>query len=139
MIWWEIWFACGDTSENYTLNLNLQNTNNQDITKIKFVYVNNGDIPSDWILELYFWDPVNGWIKLSSNYLGGYLRNNWYKLRIEKNGTNYIDYSLSRTHRGVIEFKTGQKLSEPFTNFARVEWVSTTAYDPKVCPIIKYI
>ena len=135
MIWWEIWFACGDTSENYTLNLNLQNTNNQDISKIKFVYVNNGELPSDWILELYFWDPVNGWTKLSSNYLGGYLRNNWYKLRIEKNGTNYIDYSISRTHRGVIEFKTGQKLSEPFTNFARVKWLSTGSSDPKVCPL----
>jgi len=134
MIWWEIWFACGDTSENYSFNLNLQNTNNQDIAKIKFDYVKNGSIPSDWVLELYFWDPVNGWTRLSSNYLGGYLRNNWYKLRIEKNGTSFIDYSLSRTNRGVIDFKTGQKLSAPFSNFARVEWVSTTP-DPKVCPM----
>jgi uncharacterized repeat protein (TIGR01451 family) len=135
MIWWEIWFACGDTSEEYSFYLNLQNSNSQDIAKMKFDYVNNGSKPSDWVLELYFWDPVNGWTRLSSNYLGGYLRNNWYKLRIEKNGTNYIDYSLSRTNRGVIDFKTGQKLSAPFSNFARVKWDSPTIPDPKVCPM----
>jgi uncharacterized repeat protein (TIGR01451 family) len=135
MTWWEIWFACGDTSENYSFNLNLQNTNNQDISKIKFQYIKNGSIPSDWVLELYYWDPVNNWTRLSSNYLGGYLRNNWYKLRIEKNGTSYIDYSLSRTNRGIIDFKTGQKLSAPFSNFARVEWVSTMTPDPKICPM----
>ena len=135
MIWWEIWFACGDTSENYSFNLDLQNIYNQDIAKIKFEYVNNGSKPSDWVLELYFWDPVNGWTQLSSSYPGGYLRNNWYKLRIEKNGTNLIDYSLSRTNRGIIDFKTGQKLSASFSNFARVKWESTTIPDPKVCPI----
>ncbi len=132
--WWEIWFACGDTSENYSFNLNLQNSNYQDITKIKFEYVKNGSMPSDWVLELHYWDPVSGWNKISSNFLGGYLRNTWYKLRIEKNGTNYIDYSLGRINRGVIEFKTGQRLSVPFLDFARVEWVSTTP-DPKVCPM----
>lgn len=135
MIWWEIWFACGDTSENYSFNLNLQNINSQDIAKIKFEYVNNGSKPSDWLLELYFWDPVNGWTQLRSNYLDGYLRNNWYKLRIEKNGTNLIDYTLSRANRGIIDFKTGQKLSASFSNFARVKWESTTIPDPKVCPI----
>ena len=135
LIWWEIWFACGDTSEEYDFYLNLQNTNDQDIAKIKFDYVNNGSKPSDWLLELYFWDPANGWINLSSNYLGGYLRNDWYKLRIEKNGTNFIDYSLSKTNRGLIDFKTGQKLGTPFSNFARVKWASTTIPDPKVCPM----
>jgi len=132
--WWEIWFACGDTSENYSFNLNLQNSNYQDISKIKFVYVKNGSLPSDWLLELYYWDPVSGWNRLMSNYLGGYLRNNWYKIRIEKNGTNFIDYALSRTNRGIIEFQTGQKLSAPFLDFERVEWISPNP-DPKVCPM----
>ena len=134
MTYWEIWFACGDTSENYSFNLNLQDINGQDITKMKFEYVNNGSKPSDWLLELYFWDPTNGWVRLNSNYLGGYLRNNWYKLRIEKNGTNFIDYSLSRINRGIIDFKTGQKLSTPFSSFARVKMESTMS-DPKVCPM----
>ncbi|MDH7507750.1 MAG: hypothetical protein QHH15_08220, partial [Candidatus Thermoplasmatota archaeon] len=54
---------------------------------------------------------------------------------IEKNGTNYVDYFLSRTGRGVVDFKTGQKLSGSFSDFAKVKWESTTIPDPKVCPI----
>ncbi|MDH7507138.1 MAG: choice-of-anchor L domain-containing protein, partial [Candidatus Thermoplasmatota archaeon] len=72
LVWWEIWFACGDTSEEYSFNLHLQDKYGQDIAKLKFDYVNNGSKPSDWVLELFFWDPANGWVRLSSNYLGGY-------------------------------------------------------------------
>ncbi len=135
MGWWEIWFACGDTSEEYNLSLDLQNDNNQDIAKIKFDYVNNGTKPMDWVMELYYYDPTDGWSRLNSYYTDGYLHNNWYKLRIEKNGTSYIDYKLSMTDFGVIDSVTGGQLSVSFSNFERAKWSSNTNLDPAVCPI----
>lgn len=133
MIWWEIWFACGDTSEKYDLYLSLQNGNNQDIAKIKFNYVKKGIKPLDWVLELYYYDPTNGWCRLNTPYYNGYLRNNWYKLRIEKNGTSLIDYTLSMTDIGVVDNKTGGQLGVSFSDFKKVKWSSTTSPDPAVC------
>jgi uncharacterized repeat protein (TIGR01451 family) len=135
MKWWEIWFSCGDTSEEYDLYLDLQNNNEQDIAKIRFDYVKAGSKPQDWFLELYFYDPVNGWIRLNSFYFGGYLRNNWYKLRIEKNGTSSIYYTLSMNDIGVVDNQTGGQLSVSFSDFERVKWSSTTNPDSVVCPM----
>jgi hypothetical protein len=133
--WWEIWFECGDTSEEYDLYISLQNDIGQDIAKIKFVYVNNGTKPMDWILELYYYDPVSGWNRLNSYYAGGFLRNNWYKFRIEKNVSGIIEYTLSMNDVGVVDFKTGGQLGVSFSDFGRVEWSSTTNPDPAVCPM----
>ena len=135
MSWWEIWFACGDGSEEYDLYLNLQNDFGQDIAKIKIDYVNEGNKPMDWVIELYYYDPTNGWSRLNSVYSDGYLRNNWYKLRIEKNGASNISYILSINGIGVIDNQTGGQLGTPFSDFKRVEWSSTTTPDPAVCPM----
>jgi len=135
MIWWEIWFACGDTSEEYELYLDLQNDSGQDIAKIKLDYVNAGSKPMDWLLELYYYDPVNGWIRLNSPYGYGHLQNNWYKLRIERNGTSFIDYTLSMTGIGIVDYATGGQLGTSFSDFEKVEWSSTTNPDPAVCPM----
>lgn len=134
-IWWELWFACGDTSEDYDLYFILQNNNGQEIAKICLKYVNNGEKPMNWLLELFFWDPIKGWTRLNSDLNGGYLRNDWYKLRIERNGTSNIDYTLGRHNLNVIDFKTGGQLDAPLTNLKRVEWMSTTNPDPVVCPM----
>jgi len=134
MKWWEIWFACGNTSEASDLYLDFKNNNGNDIAKIKFEYVHMGtELPMDWVLELYYWSPTNGWIRLNSDYSGGYLFNSWYKLRIEKNGLSYINYSLYRNNKGLVDFKTDGQLSAPFSNFARVEWYNTK--NPVVCPM----
>lgn len=136
MVWWEIWFACGDACEEYDLNLNLKNDLGLDIAKIKFQYVHEGtDLPTDWLLELYYWDPYSDWCQLSSDLEGGYLRNCWYQLRIEKNGANYIDYSLNRSGVGMVDFATGAKLGPAFENFAQVEWSSLKDPDPIICPM----
>jgi len=131
--WWEIWFACGDVSEAYDLSLNFKNSNGQDIAKIKLNYFNNGSKPLDWVLQLCYFDPVNGWTCLESDYPGGYLRNSWYKIRIEKNGTSSINYILSRSWRGVVDSATGGQLSAPFSNLKQLEW--STTKEPAVCPM----
>ena len=135
MIWWEIWFACGDTSEDYELYLNLKNEYDQDIAKIRLDYINKSSKPMNWTLELFYWSPTNGWNRLASDFKGGYLGNSWYKLRIEKNGESYINYSLSRPIRENVDFATAGQLAAPFSNFARAEWISTTNPDPAVCPM----
>jgi len=89
----------------------------------------------DWVLELYYYDSVDGWCRLNTPYYEGYLRNNWYKLRIEKNGTSYIDYKLSMTDIGVVDSETGGQLGISFSDFGQVKWISTTDPDPAVCPM----
>jgi len=135
MKWWEIWFACGNASEASDLYLNFKNTSGQDIAKIKFEYAHMGtQLPMDWILGLYYWSPTtNGWVRLNSDYSNGYLLNSWYKIRIEKNGPTHINYSLYRNGIGLVDFKTDGQLSAPFSNFARIIWISTK--NPVVCPM----
>ena len=105
------------------------------IARIKFEYVHSGyQPPNDWVLALYYWSPTaNDWVRLNSDFAGGYLFNDWYKLRIEKNGMSYINYSLYRSDKGLVHFKTDYQLSAPFSNFARVEWSNTK--NPVVCPM----
>jgi len=132
--WWEVWFTCGNASESADIYLDFKNTNGNDIAKIKFDYVHAGtNLPMDWVLALYYWSPITGWTRLNSDYSGGYLFNSWYKLKIEKNGLNYVNYSLYRNHKGLVDFKVDEKLSAPFSNFARVRWSSTK--NPVVCPM----
>jgi len=136
MTWWEVWFACGNASEGYDLFLDLENNFGEDIARIKFDYSHSGtDPPTDWVLELYYWNPGSGWSRLYSDFAGGYLRNSWYKLKIEKNGENFINYYLDRSGVGQVDFATGNKLPAIFENFAQVEWSSTKDPDPIVCPI----
>jgi uncharacterized repeat protein (TIGR01451 family) len=133
--WWEIWFACGNASEEYDLYLEFKDEDNQDIAKIKVEYVEMGtDYPTTWLAELYYYDPVAGWSRLYSNYTGGYLFNGWYKLRIEKNGVNYINYYLNQTG-GYYDFATSQKLTASLAQLGKIEWKSTTEPDPIVCPM----
>jgi len=132
--WWEICFKCGNASEESDLYLDFKNSVGNDIAKIKFEYVQMGaDPPMDWVLELYYWDYGIGWARLYSDSPGGYLYNSWYKLRIEKNGLGYIDYSLNRTGMGLVDFKTGNRLSASFSDLASVVWSNTK--NPVVCPM----
>ncbi|MFH1100576.1 MAG: choice-of-anchor L domain-containing protein [Methanobacteriota archaeon] len=132
---WEAWFTCGNVSEYADLLMNFKNTAGNDIAKLKFQYVHEGTIlPADYLLILSYWDPDTGWMMLSSDYLGGYLyNNNWYQIRIEKNGAQNINYSLYRSGYGLVDEAIGKQLPAPFTDFAQVEWSSTQ--NPVVCPL----
>ena len=128
--WWEIWFACGNTSDPYTLSLNFKNTGGSDIAKIKLEYEHEGTgPPTDYVLNIFYWSPVSGWDKINSDYLF----NGWYKLKIEKNGSNFINYSVYSKDRDIYYNTTGPQLDSPFSNFARIEWVTTS--EPTVCPL----
>ncbi len=133
VVWWEVWFACGNTSEESDLFLDFKNTDGNDIAKVKFEYVQAGsDHPSDYIVKLYY-KSSSEWIQLNSDFLGGYLYNGWYKMRIEKYGDDYINYSLYQVGKGLIDTQTGSILGPFFSNLARIEWSSTKS--PVVCPI----
>lgn len=133
IVWWEAWFACGNISEESDLFLDFKNTNNNDIAKVKLEYVQAGsDHPSDYVVKLYY-KSSSEWIQLNSDFPGGYLYNGWYKIRIEKYGDNYINYSLYQAGKGLVDSQTGSILALSFSNLARVEWSSTKS--PVVCPI----
>ena len=136
MIYWESWFSCGDASEQADLHLNFQNNNGQDIAKLKLEYVEQQETtsPLNWYLALYYYVSGSGWIKLNSDLSGGYLRNGWYKIRIEKNGENNINYILNKTGVGQIGFATASQLSAEFENLAQLKFESTK--NPIVCPMI---
>lgn len=131
--YWEAWFACGNTSEEHDLFLNFKNDNNNNIAQLKFEYIQAGtDCPSDYVLKLYY-KSSSQWIRLNSDYNGGYLYNNWYKIRIEKYGNDHINYTLYRTGEGLVDFQTGSIIGSSFSNLSRVEFVSSK--NPVVCPI----
>ena len=131
---WEAWFACGNASEASDLYLDFKNGNGNDITRLKFEYVNEGsEPPLDWVLTLSYWSPGIGWVRLNTDFSGGYLYNSWYRLKIEKNGASYINYSLYRNDHGLVDFKTGQQLGSSFSNLSSIEWSNTQ--NPIVCPM----
>ena len=136
MISWEAWLACGDASEEANLFLDFENNLGQDIAKIKMEYMeeDDEDTPINWYLELSYWDPeLNDYKNLSSDFAGGYLRNDWYKLKIEKYGDNHINYSLYRSGVGLVDSDTGQQLTSEFANFEQLKLYSTK--NPIVCPM----
>jgi uncharacterized repeat protein (TIGR01451 family) len=130
---WEVWFACGNSSEESDIYLEFKNWERKNIAKIKFKYVDKGsDSLSPYVLELYYLNPSKEWVRLNSAHHNGYLFNGWYKLKIERYGDNYINYSLYQG-KEQVDFKTDGILSYPFSNLSRVEWTNT-GY-PAVCPI----
>jgi len=131
---WETWFKCGDASEAYNLTLTFRNSSDQEITKIKLGYVHEGgtaSLPTDWFLNMYYYD--SGWNQLQSDYTGYYLRNTWYKLKIEKTGVNTLKYSLSRHGKGVVDVDYGSEISGSFDDLKAVEFESDE--NPVVCPM----
>ena len=133
--WWEVWFTCGNASEESDLYLDFKNTLGNNIARIKFEYVQDGtQPPTDWVLTLYYWSPLNGWTRLYTDFQGGYLYNSWYKLKIERNDPTYINYSLYRAGLvDPIDFKQDQQLGPSFSDLATIEWSNTK--NPIVCPM----
>ena len=132
--YWEIWFACGNANEEYDLYLNFTNSYNENIARLKFDYKHEGENPPiDWVPELFYYDQTSGWKKLNSDYENGYLHNGWYKIRIEKYGENYINYSLYQNNIGLVDFETANQLNAGFSDFEKIEW--RTSKNPIVCPM----
>jgi uncharacterized repeat protein (TIGR01451 family) len=134
--WWEIYFTCGNTSEEADLVLNFTTSTGTNLVQLKFDYMHAGSVPpSDYVCQLSYKSSTN-WIQLHSDYSGGYLFNGWYKLRIEPNGASALNYSLSRVGVGQTDLKTDSILnpSYAFSNLVRIEWRSTK--NPVVCPML---
>ncbi|MEA3458937.1 MAG: hypothetical protein U9R21_09725 [Candidatus Thermoplasmatota archaeon] len=132
--WWEIWFKCGNASEESDLYLNFKNSNGNNIARMKLEYTQMEDSlsPLNWGLELSFRSPSSGWIRLNTP-TNGYLYNSWYKIKIEKNGASYINYSLYRDDLGLVDFKSNLTLAAPFSDLAYIEWSNTK--EPVFCPM----
>ena len=134
MIWWESWFACGDTCEAADLYLDFKNNDSENITRLKFEYVEtDGELPMNWYLQLSFWnDQIDDWELLQTD-LDGYLRNGWYKIRLEKNGSNNIKFILNRSGVGEVDMGIGREINDAFSDFVRVEFYSKK--NPVLCPM----
>lgn len=127
--WWEVWFACGNASEPYTLYLEFENTGGNPFIKLKVDYTyDGGGPPTDYIANFYYWQTGTGWAQLNSDPLS----NGWYKLRIAKN-SSMIEYSLYSSIKRAYYNTTGTEIGIPFANFARIKWSSDV--NPIVCPI----
>jgi uncharacterized repeat protein (TIGR01451 family) len=120
--WWEVWFACGNASEGSDLLLKFVNTDGATIAKIKFGYIHAGtEFPLNWLVKLTYWSPSGGWTQLNTNAPGGYLYNDWYKLKIQRNESNYIDYRLYQSG-SLVDYTTDGILDDSFSHLARIEW-----------------
>ncbi|MEF8847627.1 MAG: hypothetical protein V5A68_00645 [Candidatus Thermoplasmatota archaeon] len=130
---WETCLACGNTSEPYNMTLIFKDSSNNEISKLLFSYDNNGENnPLNWSLELFYWDKIAGWIKLYTDKTNGYLFNDWYTLRIEKNA-GLLEYTLNRTGAGTVDFATGPEITSSFEDLEKIEFQST--HNPILCPL----
>ena len=130
--YWEIYFACGNNSEDSDLILSFKNLTGNEILRLKFDYENTGsDLPDNFAPLLYYLNGHDQWVKISTDYSNGFLYNGWYKLRIESNGTK-LDFILYRN--GIItDRRTDYCLEASLSDLASIEWYSTSS--PIVCPI----
>ena len=134
ILWWETWFALGNTSENADLYLTFKNTNGNTIAQLKFQYIQTSNNPADqYIAKLYYQLPSGQWFQISTDHTNGYLYTGWYQIKIEQNGDDHINYTLCEAGKGQIFFKTDNTLGTPFTNLKRVEFSSTK--NPVHCPL----
>jgi uncharacterized repeat protein (TIGR01451 family) len=132
--YWESWFACGDACEAYNYTLEFKNSNDLDIAKLKFEYIESADsIPNNWYLCLYYWDPITEWNKLSTDLSNGYLRNDWYKIKIESGPESTINYYLYRDEAGLVDSASGTTIGPLFEDLNRVEF--STLKEPIICPM----
>ena len=139
---WEISFKCGNATEASDLYLNFTNSYGNVFARLKFVYTNDGTPPVDYVLALYYWSPSsNNWIQLATD-TNGYLYNSWYRLKIERVGTDNIRYSLYKQGIGLVDTKEDRPLTgfiltrsegSNFSNLAYIEWRNTK--NPVVCPM----
>ena len=133
--WWEIWFRCGNASEAGDQILNFRDENDNTVAKIKIEYISGGTDPlTPYMPRLRFWSGSNKWWPLESEYVGGYLFDAWYKLRIQQNGTSNIDYLLYQAGTGLIDQQQSGCFSTIFTHLTSIEWSSTQ--NPAVSPMI---
>jgi hypothetical protein len=126
IIRWEIWFRCANTSEQADLYLYFKNQNGNDIITLKFEYIiGPADDPNEWILKFSYKTLSGQWIQLSSDYEGGYLHDDWYKLKIEKGSLNNVIYYLYRYGQGVVDTQTDQNLGKTLSDLSYIEWKNT--------------
>ena len=130
---WEIYFACGNNSETSDLILSFMSSSGNEILRLKFDFesVSPENITDSYAPCLYYLNKLGEWVKISTDYPGGYLYNGWYKLVISKNGTK-VEYDLYR--KGVMtDSKTDDYLNADLSSLSRIVWYSTK--NPVVCPI----
>jgi uncharacterized repeat protein (TIGR01451 family) len=133
--WWEIWFRCGNSSEAGDLYLTFTDGSNNLVAQIMFEYISGGSDPlTPYMPRLKFLSGSNNWWQLNTGYIGGYLFDGWYKLRIQQNGTNTIDYTLYDADKGITDYEHSLCFNTAFTNLKSIKWSSTQ--NPKVAPMI---
>jgi len=129
MDWWEIIFTCGNGSEEYDLILDFCDSTNDEIIRIKFEYIHVGtEIATDWVLKPYYYNSGN-WVPL----MNGFLYNNWYKLRVERDNSSNINYIIENTNGIELANINSNKLSGDISDFTKIRWYSNT--EPIVCPM----
>lgn len=131
--WWETTFICGENSEPADLHLEFKNQENQTITHLKIEYIKTGNNNLTPYQPKIYYQQNASWKPLNSSTKNGHLKTEWYKIKIEKNGNQSINYTLYQ-NKQKINSKTGNALDAPFTNLTKIEWNST--YNPIQCPII---
>jgi uncharacterized repeat protein (TIGR01451 family) len=130
---WEIWFKCGNASDDADLFLTFKNNAEQDIVQIKFNYVQNGsDNLTNWLAQMYY-KTNTGWNRLYTGIAGYYLYNGWYKLKIENKDTNNIILYLYNSKNQLVHKVTTLNLNASFSNLEKIIWNSTK--NPIQCPI----
>jgi len=128
-----VYFACGNSSEASDLILSFRSSSGNEILRLKFDFesTSSENITDSYAPCLYYLNKLGEWVKISTDYPGGYLYNGWYKLVISKNGTK-VEYALYR-NEVMTDSKSDDYLDSDLSSLSRIVWCSTK--NPVVCPI----
>ncbi|MBU0497292.1 MAG: choice-of-anchor L domain-containing protein, partial [Candidatus Thermoplasmatota archaeon] len=131
--WWELWFTCGNWTEDYELQLQFYDQNSKQISRIKLEYVQIASEPEvNYVLRLWYKTP-DGWIQLFSDNPNGHLYSGWYKLRLETSSVTKIKYLLYQQGYGLLDTSFGDVLEVSLAELSSIEWHATG--NPVACPL----
>ncbi len=122
---WEVWFYCGQSTEDTDLILNFKNDTNS-IAKIRIKYDGASiDSPVGPSIDIIY---ING---EQSTELGSYLSNGFYRLQIIDGGndTQYYLYSEEEGFNNMISID-----GQSFSGLDKLEWSSSK--NAVVCPML---
>ncbi len=120
---WEIWFYCGESTEDTDVILNFINESDGSITKIKIEY--DGASISSPIGPSIYMQSDDDWKLLGSDLSKGF-----YRLQIISNGNSQC-YLYSKEHQ---QFNNMISIDQSFLGVDKIEWSSSK--NAIVCPMI---
>ena len=135
--WWDVWFACGNTSEPADLLMDFQTEDNETIVLLNISYVeiagHDEDALQPYAPTVSYQKADQSWEPVETDHEQNYLYNNWYHLNLSVVDASTINISLQGKEQTQYS-SNAVSLGLSLAQCRKVVWSSS--YNPGVCPMI---